>query len=110
MTFDFEKIRKGVQEVLSGEVFTRDWVQRQYGLIALIFVMFAVYINCGYTAQRKQHRIAELNRELEDAHFEYLTVSAQLVEQTRQSVILKQLEENGSKVKMSNRPAVQIED
>ncbi len=106
---DFERIRHIFQEILSGEVFTREKVRGQYLLMLLIFVLFGFYINAGYHAQRQQRRLAELNRQIEEAHYEYLTVSAQLVEQTRQSVISRRLEENGSKVRISDKTAVLID-
>lgn len=109
MKLDFDQFKNHFQEILSGDIFTREKVQQQYRLIALIVVLFAVYINCGYRAQQQQHRIAELNKEIADAKFEYLSISAQLVEQTRQSVVAKRLEEQGSKIKVSNKPAIQVE-
>ena len=109
MRFTFENIRSLFQEILSGDVFIREVVRKQYGLILLIFFLFGVYIDAGYRAQRQQRSIAELNKQVEEAHFEYLTVSAQLVEQTRQSVISKRLEENGSKVSISEKTAVLVE-
>jgi len=106
---DFDKFKTTFQEILSGEVFTRDNIRQYYPLIFLIVGLTALYIDCGYRAQRQQRQIAELNRQIEDAHFEYLTVSAQYVEQTRQSVIAKRLEEQGSKIKTSTKPAIQID-
>ena len=50
----------------------------------------------------------ELNRELQYAHYEYLTVNAELVEMSRQSVISKRLREAGSNVKESTVPAVTV--
>ncbi|MBQ9339951.1 MAG: hypothetical protein IJS13_06420 [Paludibacteraceae bacterium] len=109
MKFSFDNIRSLFQEILSGDVFTRETFRKQYGLILFVVFLFGVYINAGYQAQRQQRRIAELNKQIEEAHFEYLTVSAQLVEQTRQSVISKRLEENGSKVSISQETAVLVE-
>lgn len=108
MKFSFENIRAHFQEVLSGDVFTRDKVLKQMPLVFLLFVLAAVYIDAGYRAQRQQRQIAELNKQIEEAHFEYLTVSAQLVEQTRQSVISDKLEDNGSSVRISDKTAVLV--
>lgn len=106
---NFEDFKNGFQEILSGDVFTREKVRKQYRLILLIVFLFAVYINCGYRAQQQQKRIAELDRQIEEAQYEYLSVSAQLVEYTRQSVVARRLEEQGSKVKISDRPAILVD-
>jgi len=107
--FSSENFRKAFQDTLSGDVFLKDKVRAQMPVALLVCVLFVVYITCGYKAQKQQKQIAELNRQLEQAHFEYLTLSAQLVEHSRQSFVLKKLQENGSDVKVSNKPAIEIE-
>jgi len=107
--FSSENFRKVFQDTLSGEVFMKDKVRAQMPVALLICGLFILYIANGYRAQRQQKQIAELNRQLEQSHFEYLTLSAQLVEHSRQSFVLKKLQENGSNVKVSNKPAIEIE-
>ena len=103
-----EKRHIRLQEVLNGDIFTKGWVRRQYRLFAMIFVLMSVYIFEGYQSQRQQARIVELNRALQDAHYEYLTVNAELTEMSRQSVISKRLRDAGSNVKESVTPAVSV--
>lgn len=103
-----EKRHIRLQEVLNGDIFTKGWVRRQYRLFAMIFVLMIVYIFEGYQSQRQQARIVELNRALQDAHYEYLTVNAELTEMSRQSVISKRLRDAGSNVKESVTPAVSV--
>ena len=103
-----EKRHIRLQDVLNGDIFTKGWVRRQYRLFAMIFVLMIVYIFEGYQSQRQQVRIVELNRALQDAHYEYLTVNAELTEMSRQSVISKRLRDAGSNVKESVTPAVSV--
>ena len=103
-----EKEHIGLQDVLNGNIFTSGWVRKQYRLFLLIFVLLIVYIFEGYQSQRQQARIVELNRALQDAHYEYLTINAELTEMSRQSVISMRLKEAGSKVKESTTPAVSV--
>ncbi|MBE6325279.1 MAG: hypothetical protein E7074_09975 [Bacteroidales bacterium] len=97
-----------LQDILNGNIFTSGWVRKQYRLFGLIFVLLIVYIFEGYQSQRQQARIVELNRALQDAHYEYLTVNAELTEMSRQSVVSKRLKDAGSNVKESTVPAVSI--
>ena len=97
-----------MQDVLNGNIFTMQRVRRHYKLFLLIFVLLIVYIFEGYQSQRQQARIVELNRALQDAHYEYLTVNAELTEMSRQSVISKRLRDAGSNVKESVTPAVSV--
>lgn len=103
-----ENKHKFIQDVLNGNIFTQGWMRKQYKLFVLIFVLLIVYIFLGYQSQKQQARIVELNRALQDAHYEYLTVNAELVEMSRQSVVSKRLREAGSNVKESITPAVRI--
>ncbi len=97
-----------MQDVLNGNIFTMQRVRRHYKLFLLIFVLLIVYIFEGYQSQRQQARIVELNRALQDAHYEYLTVNAELTEMSRQSIISRRLKDAGSNVKESTTPAVSI--
>lgn len=107
--FSSQSFRKAFQDTLSGDVFLREKVRAQMPVALLICGLIVVYIMCGYRAQKQQKQIADLNRQLEEAHFEYLTLQAQLVEQSRQSFVLRKLQENGSNVKVSNKPAIEID-
>ena len=103
-----EKEHISFQDVLNGNIFTKERVRRHYKLFGLIFVLLIVYIFEGYQSQRQQAHIVELNRALQDAHYEYLTVNAELVEMSRQSIVSKRLREAGSNVKESTVPAVTV--
>ncbi|MBO4621389.1 MAG: hypothetical protein J5635_01825 [Paludibacteraceae bacterium] len=103
-----EKEHISMQDVLNGNIFTMQRVRRHYKLFLLIFVLLIVYIFEGYQSQRQQARIVELNRALQDAHYEYLTVNAELTEMSRQSIISRRLKDAGSNVKESTTPAVSI--
>lgn len=107
--FSSENFRKAFQDTLSGDVFLKEKVRAQMPVALLVCGLFIVYIMCGYRAQKQQKQISDLNKQIEAAHFEYLTLQAQLVEQSRQSFVLKKLQENGSNVKVSNTPAIEID-
>lgn len=99
---------KTVQSWLSGEKLRSEFLRKQYRLIALIVAMFFVYILAGYNSMRQQRHLSDLKREVKMAKFEYLTISAQLAEQTRQSKIGNRIEEGGKKVEENRTPVVMI--
>ena len=103
-----EREHISMQDVLNGNIFTKQRVRRHYKLLLLIFVLLIVYIFEGYQSQRQQARIVELNRALQDAHYEYLTINAELTEMSRQSIVSKRLKDAGSNVKESTTPARSI--
>lgn len=109
MKFSLPHIDLSLQDVLNGDVFTKDWMKRQYKLLALIVVLVIVYIFEGYRAQQQMAHLVQLTKDIKDARYEYLTVSAELSEMTRQSAISVRLQAAGSPVKESVTPAVLIE-
>ena len=97
-----------IQSWLNGDKLLSNGIRKQYKLIALIIVMILFYIYAGYLSMNQQHRLTDTKKEMLDAKFEYLTVSAQWVNSTRQSEIVKTLNERGSELKESTTPPVKI--
>ncbi|MCQ2311075.1 MAG: hypothetical protein MJZ64_04925 [Paludibacteraceae bacterium] len=95
-----------LQEILNGEFLIRDWFKKQYGLILLISGLIFIYIFMGFQAQRQQHRLTKLQKELQGKHFEQLTIEAELTERTRQSSMSRQLKEHGSELKENQKPVI----
>jgi hypothetical protein len=98
-----------LKDIFSGEILTKEWVQKQYRLIGLICALLFSYIYFGYQSERQQHKLNQLNKELQDAYFTKQTLNAEVMTQTRQSSIVKRLEEKGSKLKESHTAAIRIE-
>ena len=101
------KTRK-IQGFLNGELLRSEWVRNQYKLIGLIVALVFVYILAGYRSMQQQHRLTDLRKEVRDKKFEYLTLSTELVNVTRQSQVVKELEQRGSKLKENKEPVVRI--
>lgn len=97
-----------IQSWLNGEKLMSKGLRKQYKLIALIIVMVFVYIYTGYQSMYQQHKLTDTKKEMLDAKFEYLTISAKWVNATRQSEIVKTLEERGSDLKENTTPPVRI--
>lgn len=102
-----EKTRK-IQGFLNGELLRSQWVRKQYKLIALIVGLVFIYILAGYRSMQQQHRLTDLRKEVRDKKFEYLTLSTELATVTRQSRVVKELEQRGSNLKENKKPMVRI--
>jgi cell division protein FtsL len=101
------KTRK-IQGFLNGELLRSQWVRNQYKLIALIVGLVFLYILAGYRSMQQQHRLTDLRKEVRDKKFEYLTLSTELATVTRQSRVVKELEQRGSKLKENKKPMVRV--
>lgn len=102
-------MKYSLQDVFSGAVLTNGWLRNQYKLILLVCGLIFCYIYCGYQSQVQQKELSDLQKELQDVQLVHLTVSAELMNKTRQSSIASMLQDRGSKVKESSKPAIRIQ-
>ena len=97
-----------IQSWLNGDVLRSKAIRDQYPLIALIVVLVFVYIFMGYQAGRQQHHLTDTKKEMLDAKFRYMTISAQLTNTTRQSQVAAALREQGSTLQENRIPPTKI--
>lgn len=103
-----ENSKHTLRDIFTGDFWTREFITKQFKLLLLIGAMFLLYINAGYRAEKQHNKILILRQQLQDLHYEYLTLSSELSEMSRQSNVSDQLKEHNSNVKESLTPAVKI--
>jgi hypothetical protein len=97
-----------IQSWLNGDLLRSKRIREQYPLIGLIVALVFLYILTGYQAVKQQHRLTDTKKEMLDAKFRYMTISAELTNTTRQSQIIKALQENGSTLQENTKPPTKI--
>lgn len=97
-----------IQSWLNGDKLRSKRFREQYPLIGLIVGLIFLYILIGYQAGRQQHRLTDTKKEMLDAKFRYMTISAQLTNTTRQSHIIQVLRESGSSLQENTKPPTKI--
>lgn len=98
-----------VRDILNGNILTNRFIRKQYMLVLMLVVLSIFYIDNRYTSEKQLKQVAELKKQIQDAKYESLTISAELVEISRQSNVYKLLQERGIPVKPGNTPAIVIE-
>ena len=83
-----------IQSWLNGDKLRSKKFREQYPLIGLIAVLLFIYILTGYQAAKQQHRLTDTKKEMLDAKFRYMTISAELTNTTRQSKSIKKLQQH----------------
>ena len=86
---------RNLAQVLSGSILTRVEVRRMYPYVLFIVVLMFLYIANGYHIQKLHRRHARLTEQVKELRSRSLTISSIRMTQTRQSEIIKQLEERG---------------
>ena len=97
-----------LQEILSGNIFTREFFRKQYKLLLLIAALLFVYMYNGFQCQRQDRQIQSLEQQIKDARYELLDLSAEYTEITRPSTLNRTLQEQNSKVKESTTPPILV--
>lgn len=98
-----------IQSWLNGDRLRSSGFRRQYPLIGLIVGLIFIYILTGYQAAKQQHRLTDTKKEMLDAKYRYMTVSARLTDATRQSQVMAALQQNGSKLEENRVPPTKVE-
>lgn len=97
-----------IQSWLNGDKLRSEKFREQYPLIVLIVCLIFLYILTGYQAAKQQHKLTDTKKEMLDAKFRYMTISAQLTNTTRQSQIIDALRLNGSPLQENTVPPTKI--
>ena len=97
-----------IQSWLNGDLLRNQKIKEQYPLIGLIVGLIFIYILTGYQAVKQQHRLTDTKKEMLDAKFRYMTISAQLTDKTRQSQVIMALHDNNSTLQENRIPPVKI--
>lgn len=98
-----------LKELFSGNIIDRAWFKEQRGLLLLIFGLLTLYVFVGYQAQAQRKHLSDLQKELQLARYEQITLSANLTDLTRQSAIARTLRERGSQLKENTKPVYSLE-
>jgi hypothetical protein len=96
------------KDFIDGSVLTRDFVIRQLPYIIFLAVMAIVYIGNRYHAEKLVRRSGALQAELKELRSEAITVSAELMDMSRQSEVLKLLRKNNLNLVESLEPPRKI--
>ena len=97
-----------IQSWLNGDKLRSQKIREQYPLIGLIVGLVFLYILTGYQSAKQQHRLTDTKKEMLDAKFRYMTISAQLTNITRQSQVIEVLKVNGSELQENRVPPVKV--
>ena len=97
-----------IQSWLNGDKLRSRKIREQYPLIALIVCLVFIYILMGYQSAKQQHRLTDTKKEMLDAKFRYMTISAQLTDATRQSKVVEALKNQSSPLQENRIPPTKI--
>ena len=97
-----------VRDILNGNILTKKFIRKQYLLIILLVALSIGYIDNRYSSEKQIATMVMLKKNIQDAKYESLTISAELMEISRQSNLLLLMESKGMQLKPGNTPPIVI--
>ena len=79
------------RSILGGDILAGGWFRRQFWYIVMLVVMAIIYVSNRYYCQQEMITASRLNDTLADRRYKALTISSQIKEMTRRSIIEEQL-------------------
>lgn len=107
---NFSKVSGVMKDLVDGNILMRKSFRRQYLLIFIIAGLLIIYIGNRYTCDKYMRRQRELVKENEDLRFELLSISAQLTERSRGSVVEDSVKTQLPNLETARFPLIIIEE
>ena len=99
-----------IKDIIAGDVFLRDVVQKQFLFMALLFLLSLVYVNNRFLYEKELREVERLRREVKDLRYKSLTLSKDTKLAGRRTMIIEALDAMGVDLEESAKPIVIIED
>lgn len=107
---DFNDLKSStLRDIINGNILTKKFLKKQYPLLIMIAILAFLYVDNRYYCEKQLSKVLKLKRELQDIKYESLTLSAELMETSRQSSIRTMVKERGLTLKESSTPPVVID-
>jgi len=100
--------RTFINEIFDGSFMTRDALRRNIKLILLIVACIFIYISNHYAVIMNLSEIDTLQKELTDVKYDALTISSELMRESRQSYVRDKVNERGIGLEDSKIPPFTI--
>jgi len=108
---DFSDIKSStIRDILNGNILTKKFFQKQYGLLIMIAALTFLYVDNRFYCETRLAKEIDLKKKIQDVKYESLTISAELMEISRQSNVMNKVNESGINLIQSTTPPIVIED
>ena len=108
---DFSDIKSSsIRDFLNGNILTNKFLQKQYLLLIMIAALTFLYVDNRFYCETQLAKEIDLKKKIQDVKYESLTISAELMEISRQSNVMNKVNENGINLIQSTTPPIVIDD
>lgn len=108
MKVNAKDVKKKIMYIVGGTVLTEDFFLKNTRFIVTLFIIIVLYISNRYSCIEKVATIEKKQRELKDAKYESLTISAKLVSVSRETTVHELVKKNGLDLEQTSEPIYKI--
>ena len=98
-----------IKDILGGDILAKGFVRRQYPLLIMVAILLFGYIGNRYYCEIQLKEELRLRKELKDLKYESLGISAELMQISRRSNVLRMVNERGLGLEESADLPVKVE-
>ena len=91
------RLDKSLQSILGGSFLARNKALKMLPFLLFLTLLALIYISNIYIAEKKNRKIEEINNELKELRYEYITTKSDLMYLSKQSQLAKKLAPTGIK-------------
>jgi hypothetical protein len=103
-----EHKKASFKELIDGSILTRKAIVRQLPFVLFLSFMAIIYIGNRYHAEKVIRELTNLQFEVKDLRAESITTASELMFISKQSEVVKMIEENQLDLKESVKPPIKI--
>ncbi len=99
-----------IKDVIAGDVFLKEAVQKQFLFVGLLFLLSLVYVNNRFLYEKELREVEKLRKEVVDLRYRSLTLSKDMKLAGRRTMIIETLDAMGVDLEESAKPIIIIEN
>lgn len=99
-----------IKDVIAGDVFLKEAVQKQFLFVGLLFLLSLVYVNNRFLYEKELREVEKVRKEVVDLRYRSLTLSKDMKLAGRRTMIIETLDAMGVDLEESAKPIIIIEN
>ena len=108
---DFSDIKSSTfRDILNGNILTKNFLRKQYGLLIMIAALTFLYVDNRFYCETQLAKEIELKKKIQDVKYESMTISAELMQLSRESNVLNLVNASGLNLQQTVTPPIVITD
>lgn len=101
-------IKKKIMYVLGGNILAEDIIVKNTRFIIVFIIILILYISNRFSCIDKMSQIETMQRELKDAKYESLTISAKLIGVSRETRVESLVKSKGVNIQLNTEPVYKV--